>query len=961
MGTVAPALRIRGRTAEIAVLAEALDRVASGGSAVVLIEGEAGIGKTRLLDETLQDALGRGMQVAAGRAEELERARPFGLVSGAFGCSRSSPDPRRAAIAELLAVGGGGERGPITVTSDPGLRFRAVDAFTDLAEELALSGPLVIGVDDLQWADPSSLLTLAALSRRLAYLPVALIGCLRPSPRGPELDRLAGALAAAGARHLVLRGLAKDAVTELVAEAVAAVPGRGLLAGISGAAGNPLFVTELLAALAQEDAIEIADGRAEVAETTLPPSLRLTIVRRISFLPDDTLQTLRTASILGTSFTLTDLATVTDRSALELAVALTEAVRAQVLEDDGDQLRFRHDLIRDAIYEDLPLTVRRGLHREAGQRLAQTAAPSLQVAEQLARGARKGGAEAIGWLTKAAREATATSPEVAAGLLERAIGLMSPADPGRDRLLAERASSLLVTGRLADAETACRSLLDRDHDPAAEGPARICLGRALLAGGRPHDALQELERAGESPALSGAERASALGWASIARTWLGDLDGSAAVADQARSAAAAAGDHITTSIAGNSSALVSLLRGQIGKALEIIDDAVRLADQSPGRQGYRFPLHVARGSILVELDELEEARSAFDADRRISEELGVRWHLPAYLNARGAERFIAGEWDDAIAELEASAGLAEETGSTYTLAYALALLSLISLHRNDLSRAAEAASAAVGQLEAGARYRAQWALWARALVLEADGKIADAHAALAGCWDRCTQLGLTLEYRMLGPDLVRLALARGDRERAREIAAAVAELADENPEISSLAGAALRCRGLAEDDAEILHAAAAAYAQGPRQLDLALACEDAGTAFARQGMTGQARPLLDQAIEIYDRLDAARDLARAEAVLRATGIRRGRRGTRGRPQIGWYSLTPTEHTVADLVAAGLTNPRIGDRLYISPRTVQTHLAHVFAKLDITSRAQLAALVTQHQASESPRGTGPGGT
>ena len=108
MGTRAPTLRIRGRATKIAVLAEALDRVASGGPAVVLIEGETGIGKTRLLDETLQNALGRGMQVAAGRAEELERTRPFGLVSGAFGCARSSPDPRRAAIAELLAAHGGG-------------------------------------------------------------------------------------------------------------------------------------------------------------------------------------------------------------------------------------------------------------------------------------------------------------------------------------------------------------------------------------------------------------------------------------------------------------------------------------------------------------------------------------------------------------------------------------------------------------------------------------------------------------------------------------------------------------------------------------------------------------------------------------------------------------------------------------------------------------------------------------
>ena len=117
---MAPALRLHGRAAEIAVLGEALDRVASGRPAVVLIEGEAGIGKTRLLDAALADARGRGMQVAAGRAGELERTRPFGLVAGAFGCVRSSTDPRRAAIAALLAAGGDRERDPITVTSDPG-------------------------------------------------------------------------------------------------------------------------------------------------------------------------------------------------------------------------------------------------------------------------------------------------------------------------------------------------------------------------------------------------------------------------------------------------------------------------------------------------------------------------------------------------------------------------------------------------------------------------------------------------------------------------------------------------------------------------------------------------------------------------------------------------------------------------------------------------------------------------
>ena len=194
MGTLAPVPAIRGREAETAVLGEALDRVASGRRAVVLIEGEAGIGKTRLLDAALEDARGRGMQVAAGRAEELERTRPFGPVTDAFGCARSSHDPRRAAIGDLLAIGGGRERNPITVTSDPGLRFRVVDALADLVEELALPGPLVIGLDDLQWADPSSLLTLSTLTRRVEYLPVGLIAMF-PAGAAPPGTGSAGRLA----------------------------------------------------------------------------------------------------------------------------------------------------------------------------------------------------------------------------------------------------------------------------------------------------------------------------------------------------------------------------------------------------------------------------------------------------------------------------------------------------------------------------------------------------------------------------------------------------------------------------------------------------------------------------------------------------------------------------------------------------------------------------------------------
>jgi hypothetical protein len=149
----------------------------------------------------------------------------------------SSPDPRCRAIAALLATSAG-DRGPVTVTSDPGLQFQAVDAFVDLVESLALERQLVAGVDDLQWADPSSLLTLGALGGRLAGVPVALVGCLRPSPRAAELERALLALDAAGARRLVLGGLDDRAVVELVAEVVAAEPGQRLLARWRGRAAT---------------------------------------------------------------------------------------------------------------------------------------------------------------------------------------------------------------------------------------------------------------------------------------------------------------------------------------------------------------------------------------------------------------------------------------------------------------------------------------------------------------------------------------------------------------------------------------------------------------------------------------------------------------------------------------------------------------------------------------------------
>jgi DNA-binding CsgD family transcriptional regulator len=460
-------------------------------------------------------------------------------------------------------------------------------------------------------------------------------------------------------------------------------------------------------------------------------------------------------------------------------------------------------------------------------------------------------------------------------------------------------------------------------------------------------ALRELDLVYRSPSATAAQRAESRGWASVALS-LDDLDAAAAVARTTRSAATDPGAHVAVSLATSMLAWVEMFRAQLRDGLATVDDGVVQADVSPARQGHRYPLHVIRGRILIELDRLEDARATLETGMRISEELGVRWPLSAYQTILGIERFVAGEWDDALAEFEAAVELADETGERYNLVLGYSTTSLIAVHRNDLERASELASAADDELDhGGERYPGHWSARTRALLLEAAGDAPAAYAALGECWDQSVSAGLAVEYPALGPDLVRLALAVGDHARARQVTSAVDAVAARN-DVASLDGAALRCRGLCDDDAELLQHSVEVYGRSPRPLQLALTCEEAGAALVRSGDRDRAVPVLHRALDGFEQLEAERDVARVRATLRELGVHRGQRGTRQRPRTGWASLTPTERTVSDLVAEGLTNPQIGERLFVSRRTVQTHLAHVFRKLQMSSRTELAAAVTRRQ-------------
>lgn len=343
---------------------------------------------------------------------------------------------------------------------------------------------------------------------------------------------------------------------------------------------------------------------------------------------------------------------------------------------------------------------------------------------------------------------------------------------------------------------------------------------------------------------------------------------------------------------------------------------------------------------LIEADRLDEAELVLRQRRTSSEEVGS-WGLASHAFCVAHARFARGEWDDAHAEATAGVALAEEIGGRSGAVCGLAILALTALHRDELDAAADAVAAAGAELER-VEYQlyGHWAIWARGLLAEARGELSEALAALEEAWLVCAGVGSVPDIARLGPDLVRLKLATGKLDDSHAVADTVQRAAD-RLKTRSARGAALRCSGLAQDDPTILSQALEACRSAPRPLEHALAAEEAGAAMARAALRAEAAATLQEALEIYQRLGAIGYAARAEAQLRELGVARGQRGSRDRPRAGWESLTSTELRVVALVARGMTNPEVARRLYVSRHTVESHLSHVFSKLGLASRVQLA--------------------
>jgi ATP/maltotriose-dependent transcriptional regulator MalT len=373
--------------------------------------------------------------------------------------------------------------------------------------------------------------------------------------------------------------------------------------------------------------------------------------------------------------------------------------------------------------------------------------------------------------------------------------------------------------------------------------------------------------------------------------------------------------------------------------LEVGREAVRIADEDPSGETHRYGARLFLGYALIETDRFDEAVAVLRRGIRLDEANGVAWSRPCYHSALGSQFFVRGEWDDAVAELEVAEALLDDMDSAILAPQVHGLLAYIAVHRDDRARAEQQLALGEAKLaEAGPQTGAEFLVQTRVMLAEDAGDTAGAFAIVRGAWGLADAMGFRLAFRYFGPTYIRMALAEGDREAARAAAQAVEQLS-KTATTRSMAGVVLLCGGMVEADQAMLLEAVETLRAAGRPMEFATACEQGGAALGRSGPAERARELRQEAIAIYEGLGAYRDVRLASEALRGDGGRKRPRVRR--PTTGWESLSPTERRVVPLVVEGLSNAAIAERMFVSHRTVETHLYHLFHKLDVKSRLELA--------------------
>jgi DNA-binding CsgD family transcriptional regulator/tetratricopeptide (TPR) repeat protein len=907
---------------------------------VVWVEGEPGIGKSSLVAEALTTARRSGWDVGWGGADQLTERLPLQVMQDCLQVRPNSPDPRRVHAAEVLRSR---RLGPL---SDRGASVTGVEVLVTLADELCAAAPTVIVVDDLQWADEASLVVWHQLAASINQSRLLLIGTCRPTPRRPEVQQVRTAVVRRGGQILTLGPLPETDVVALVTAIVGAPPGAGLRRLTAQTAGNPLYVRELIDALLREQALQTSPV-AEVAHAWdhLSVSLAAVLTDRLSSVSPETAQLLRIAALLAGKFAVTDLAVVLRRPVSDLSTSVQEALVAGILAESGPELAFRHPLIRQALHESMPEALRRALHAEAARELAATGADALSVAQQLSSASRTAGGWTRAWLIQAVPGLATRAPHLAAELLRRELDEAPAGEETRDALVVGLVRALLAAGSYQEAVRQASNALTTMTSPGRQGEMSWMLAHAQVSAGRDYgDAIATIRQALSPVDLPRMWQARLLALLALFERATSGSEAADATASQALAAAEEANDQFAIVQALTDLWMTRSVGRDHAAALDYIDRALRVMGDDPGHADLRSVALDARTFTLQNLDQWSSAELAL----REAREFALRTGRPdrATWSSAAVLRYWLGQWDDALAELGSDA--IDAPGLVYSFLRERWSALLIHGVAALIAGRREVRTTASQHLRAGLalpienitdRENQDFLVAAHALALEQRGETRQAMLRLADMVPRRVD-EMTLTHQWM-PDLVRLALAAGDTRMAHAAAQACRQEAAAESRPARAAAASLRCYGLLESDPDQLAGAVAHYREVGPAVELPAALEDLAVVLAGRGREEDARAALNEAVSLYEGMQARWDIRRAEARLRPHGIKGGARGRRAvAPTSGWAALTPTEVKVAALVASGDSTSDIARSMFLSRRTVQTYISRILAKLEARSRVDI---------------------
>jgi DNA-binding NarL/FixJ family response regulator len=914
-------------------LSDALDAATAGLGSVTIVEGAAGTGKSALLSRICDESKADDRLVFSATGSELERTFPFGVAIQLFA------EPAHSSRGHLDSISGAAELAlpllegiPPAPSNDPVPFFPLVHGLFWFVADLAEKSPLLIAIDDAHWSDLLSLRFLAYLAARVEELPVALVLAVRSGDTpSPDVDELLRQIRGAGTGETVgLAGLGEASTRAIVQRVLPGAEPTLCSAFHEATAGNPFLLREILAAADSEQSLDT-----DAVKTLRPESIRTSILLRLGRLGEDAQRVAVAVAILDATASVEVAAGLAGLESDAAVNAIDALVGAQIL-GSGEKPLFRHAIIREAVYADIPEARRRHGHAEAARLLHASDAPPEEVASHLLQ------AEPMTeeWVVPTLRTAAAVAAgrggaTTAVDLLRRALEEPGGDDPA---LLLElgRAEVALADPIGLSHLTEAR---DRATDPMQRGMALAGLGQALYVAGDPKGAFEAVEAAlAQVPAgHGGPPEAELLCYSMSSGRLVPELvDAATALLEQPRDVDGA----VTPSELARRAvrAFDFVLRGnrkQVAQELSWMDERGR----DPGlRNSLPTVVGAAEGLALWQLGRYRESeiltnRILDDAQGRAS-----LLDLAVCLETRIGINWGRGDVNACIADAETLLGLNEEGWETATVP-TRSILAEMALERDDRP-AAEATLAPAAAVESRLEGSHGW-FW----LPYARGRL----AFHAGDWQEALAQFLTAGERLLAiqapsPDYMpwrslagRSAAQLGDGERARELIDEELQLARSSGSPRA-AGIALVAAGAVRNDdegVELLREAVEGLDGTEAELAPAWARAELGTALRLTRRPRDARGPLEEAIDAARRLGALRLAERARDELHAAG---------GRPRraalSGVESLTPSQRRVAEMAARGMSNREIAESLFVTRRTIETHLSQVYMKLDIESREAL---------------------